>query len=73
MPGAAEISTSNANVKIKYGTTNLAKTVEIHAFPAWQEKIQTWEPYGYWGTLINPYEYEGFGRSGRMVADPSPP
>ena len=35
----------------KYGAPNVEKTVEIHAFPAWQEKIWTQKSYGYWETL----------------------
>ena len=57
MPGARRISTSSTNVKMKYGAPDLVKVVEIHAFPAWQKKIRTRKSYGYWGTLINPYEY----------------
>ena len=51
---------------------DLAKVAEIHAFPAWQEKIRTQKSYGYWETLINLYEYEGFRQSGSMAADPLP-
>ena len=51
----------------KYGAPNLANGVEIHAFPAWQEKIRTRKSYGYWEPLINPYENEGFRPPGKPL------
>ena len=48
--------------KKEYSPGNPSKTVEIHAFSAWQEKIQTQKSYGYWKSLKNLGKHNVCGR-----------